>query len=267
MSYKIVFFDIDGTLVNEQKEIPEDTVLAIRELKEQGVEPVIATGRAPYFIKPLAEKLGIESFVTLNGGYVVYKGQPLYRREIGKRELGRLVELAAAHDHGLVFEGETAFCSDRENHPFIEEAVLSLKVDLPSFNPAFWQTDDIFQVFLHCESHEEHLYEALKDDFTLIRWHRAAMDVLPAGGSKAQGVAALLEKLGLTAADAVAFGDGLNDKEMLEYVGFGVAMGNSHPELLPYANFVTSHVDDRGIRNGLIEAGLLRSEGVAVPIK
>ncbi|MDQ6423339.1 Cof-type HAD-IIB family hydrolase [Paenibacillus sp. LHD-117] len=264
MSYKIVFFDIDGTLVNEQKEIPEDTVSAIRELKEQGVEPVIATGRAPYFIKPLAEKLGIDSFVCMNGGYVVYKGQPLYRREIGREELGRLVELAARHGHGLVFEGEHAFCADRENHPFIEEAVLSLKVDLPGFNPEFWRTDDIFQVFLHCESHDEHLYEELKSDFTLIRWHRTAMDVLPAGGSKAQGIAALLEKLGLTAAEAAAFGDGLNDKEMLEYVGFGVAMGNSHPELLPFANFVTTHVDEKGIRNGLIKAGLLPAGEVAV---
>ncbi|MFD0589599.1 Cof-type HAD-IIB family hydrolase [Paenibacillus sp. GCM10027627] len=257
MSYKIVFFDIDGTLVNEDKEIPADTVKAIRELKEKGIEPVIATGRAPYFIKPLAEMLGIESYVCLNGGYVVYKGEPLYRREITKSALEKLVALAGRHDHGLVFEGEHTYCSDRESHPFINDAILSLKVDFPGYNPDFWRTDDIFQVFLHCESGDEPLYEELKSEFTLIRWHPQAMDVLPFGGSKAQGIAALLEKLGYTAEDAVAFGDGLNDKEMLHYVGFGVAMGNSHPELLPFANYVTTHVDEQGIRNGLIEAGLL----------
>ena len=257
MSYKIVFFDIDGTLVNEEKVIPADTVAAIQELKERGVEPVIATGRAPYFIKPLAEQLGIESFVCLNGGYVVYKGEPLYKKTIEKSALEKLVALAARHNHGLVFEGERTFCSDREEHPFIKESVLSLKVDLPSYNPSFWQENDIFQVFLHCESQDEPLYEELKTDFTLIRWHRYAMDVLPVGGSKAMGIAAMLDKLGYTAADAVAFGDGLNDKEMLAYVGFGVAMGNSNPELLPYADFVTTHVDEQGIRNGLIEAGLL----------
>lgn len=257
MGYKIVFFDIDGTLVNQEKEIPADTVKAISQLKEKGIEPVIATGRAPYFIKPLAERLGIESYVCLNGGYVVYKGQPLYKREIGKNALQSLVELAGRHDHGLVFEGEHTFFANRENHPFITDAVLSLKVDLPGYNPEFWRTHDIFQVFLHCECHDEHLYESLTTDFTLIRWHPQAMDVLPLGGSKAQGIAALLDKLGYTAEDAVAFGDGLNDKEMLDYVGFGVAMGNSHPELLPFANYVTTHVDQQGIRNGLIEAGLL----------
>ncbi|REK74330.1 Cof-type HAD-IIB family hydrolase [Paenibacillus paeoniae] len=257
MSYKIVFFDIDGTLVNEAKEIPADTIKAINELKDKGIEPVIATGRAPYFIKPLAETLGIESYVCMNGAYVVYKGQPLYKREIGKDALEMLVALAAQNDHSLVFEGEHQYFTDRDNHPFVTESVQSLKIELPGFDPEFWRGNEIFQVFLHCEGRDEHLYESLKSEFTLIRWHPQAMDVLPLGGSKAQGIAALLDKLGYVADDAAAFGDGLNDKEMLEYVGFGVAMGNSHPELLPFANFVTTHVDEKGIRNGLIEAGLL----------
>lgn len=257
MGYKIVFFDIDGTLLNEQKEIPLDTVEAIERLKEKGIEPVIATGRAPYFIKPLAERLGIESYISLNGGFVVYKGQPLYKREIEKNALESLVELADRHGHGLVFEGEHYYYANRENDPFVTESALSLKVDLPGYDPEFWRTNEIFQVFLHCESHEEHLYDSLKSDFTMIRWHTKAMDLLPSGGSKAKGIAALLDKLNYSADVAVAFGDGLNDKEMLDYVGFGVAMGNSHPELLPFANFVTTHVDKQGIRNGLIEAGLL----------
>ena len=63
--------------------------------------------------------------------------------------------------------------------------------------------------------------------------------------------------VGLKPEDAVAFGDGLNDMEMLSYVGFGIAMGNSHKDLLPYADHVTTHVDEEGVRNGLITAGLL----------
>ncbi len=262
MSYKIVFFDIDGTLVNEEKVIPEDTVKAIQELKNRGIEPVIATGRAPYFIKPLLEKLGIESYVCMNGAYVVYKGEPIYRREIGKSSLEALVKLSGEHEHGLVFEGEHTFYSNKEEHPFIIDSVNSLKVDLPGYDPEFWQAESIYQVFLHCESHEEHLYESVKSDFTLIRWHAQAMDVLPLGGSKAEGIKAMLDRLNYTEHNAVAFGDGLNDKEMLQLVGFGVAMGNSHPEVLPYADYVTTHVDEQGIRNGLIEAGLLeRSVG------
>ena len=257
MSYKVVFFDVDGTLVNHEKKIPADTLKALRELKESGVEPVIATGRAPYFLGPLLEQLEINSYVCLNGAYAVYKGQPIFKRAIEKSSLEMIVKLAASHGHSLVFQGESAFCANENNHPFITESVSSLKVALPGYDPDFWLNNDIYQLFLCCESHEEALYASVKSDFQLIRWHEQAMDVLPLGGSKAQGISMMLKHLGLDSKDAAAFGDGLNDKEMLEYVGLGIAMGNSHPELLPFADFVTTHVDEKGIRNGLVKAGLL----------
>ncbi|AKG36395.1 Cof-type HAD-IIB family hydrolase [Paenibacillus durus] len=257
MAYKIVFFDIDGTLVNEEKEIPQDTLKAVSELKNNGVEPVIATGRAPYFIKPLAEALGIDSYVCLNGAYVVYKGKTLYKRPLSKETIQALITLAARHRHALVFEGEHTYFADSENHPFVTESVNTLKVDQPGHDPEFWKNNEIYQMFLHCESHEEALYEELLSQLRLIRWHPLAMDVLPPGSSKAKGIEAMLDMLGISTEESVAFGDGLNDKEMLELVGMGIAMGNAHEELIPYADYVTSHVDEGGIYNGLVKAGLI----------
>lgn len=257
VNYKIVFFDIDGTLVNDDKVVPEDTVRAIEQLKQAGIEPVIATGRAPYFIQPLMKQLGIASYVCLNGAYAVYKGEVVYEQTMDRTLIDKLVTLAKQHHHPLVFEGREQFATSVADDPAMVAAVSSLKVDLPAYNPDFWQQDDIMQIFLHCTSVDEHLYEELYDDLTFIRWHEQAMDILPRGLSKAVGITAMLNKIGLTSEDAVAFGDGLNDKEMLAAVGFGVAMGNAHPELLPHADFVTTHVDRQGIRNGLIEAALL----------
>lgn len=257
MAYKIVFFDIDGTLVNEEKEIPADTLEAIAKLKANGVEPVIATGRAPYFIKPLAEALGIDSYVCLNGAYVVYKGKTVHKQPLDKETIRALVELAGRNKHSLVFEGGETYFADTENHPFIRESVNSLKVEHPGWDPEFWKNNEIYQMFLHCESHEEALYEELLTRLRLIRWHPLAMDVLPPGSSKAKGIEAMLNKLGLTREEAVAFGDGLNDKEMLEIAGLGIAMGNSHEELLPYADYITGKVDEGGIYKGLEYAGLI----------
>ncbi|UJF31691.1 Cof-type HAD-IIB family hydrolase [Paenibacillus hexagrammi] len=259
MSYKIVFFDIDGTLVNEQKLVPADTVKAIKELQETGVEAVIATGRAPYFFGPLAQELGINSFVSLNGAYVVYQGKPLYKNPIPRSSLEALVAYSSEKNHSLVFEGSEAFFANSESHVFVEDSVLSLRVELPGYDPDFWKKEDIYQVFLHCEAHEEHLYEPKFPDLKLIRWHEKAMDVLPAGGSKAKGIEAMLKMLGIQPHEAVAFGDGLNDKEMLEYVGLGIAMGNSHKELLPFADYVTASVDEGGIRQGLHYAHLIHA--------
>ncbi|MGG6310902.1 Cof-type HAD-IIB family hydrolase [Paenibacillus macerans] len=257
MSYKIVFFDIDGTLVNEEKRVPQDTVDAVAELKANGIEPVIATGRAPYFFKPIAESLHIESFVSLNGAYVVYRGEPLYQRTLAPQSLKKLVELAGRHRHPLVFQGHEQYYANAEGHPAIHESVNSLRVELPGFDPEYWSKMPIYQAFLHCEPEDEPLYDNAFDDLRLIRWHPQAMDVTLKGGSKAVGIAAMLERLQLSLADAVAFGDGLNDLEMLQQVGLGIAMGNSHPDLLPYADYVTASVDEGGIRQGLRHAGLI----------
>jgi Cof subfamily protein (haloacid dehalogenase superfamily) len=257
MTYKIVFFDIDGTLVNEDKQMPEDAVQAVRELKGRGVEVVIATGRAPYFFAPLAERLGIDSFVSLNGAHVVYKGEPIFSREIPRESVEALVNHAAKHSHSLVFQGHSAFYANEPSHPYVMESVSSLKVDLPGFDPHFWKNESIYQIFLHCEAHEEHLYHQVVPDLRYIRWHHKAMDVIPNDRSKAQGIEALLRHIRVKPEEAVAFGDGLNDKEMLKAVGLGIAMGNAHDELKPFADHVTTHVDEGGIRNGLLHAGLI----------
>ncbi|MFX3633858.1 MAG: Cof-type HAD-IIB family hydrolase [Candidatus Pristimantibacillus sp.] len=258
MTYKIAFFDIDGTLVNEEKQIPQDTIDAIRELQANGVEAVIATGRAPYFFRPIAEQLDIDSFVSLNGAYAVYKGKTIFQNPIPSTDLEALVNLAARNNHSLVFEGESAFYSNSESHPHMIAAVTSLRVDLPGYDPDFWKKENVYQVFLHCEAADEHLYDQQVPDLRLIRWHNTAMDVLTSTGSKAQGIEAMLGLLDIKPEEAIAFGDGLNDKEMLQVVGLGVAMGNSHEELKPFADYITTHVDDNGIRNGLRHAGLIK---------
>lgn len=257
MTYKIVFFDIDGTLVNEEKHIPLDAEEAVRELQSRGVEAVIATGRAPYFFAPIAERLGIDSFVSLNGAYVVYKGKPIFQREIPRTSVEALVNHAAKHNHSLVFEGHSAYFANEPSHPYMVESVSSLKVELPGCDPHFWRSEPIYQIFLHCEPHEEHVYDQVVPDLRYIRWHPKAMDVIPGDRSKAQGIAALLKHIRVKPEEAVAFGDGLNDKEMLGMVGLGIAMGNAHDELKPFADHVTTHVDEGGIRNGLRYAGLI----------
>ncbi len=257
MNYQIVFFDIDGTLVNDAKEVPQDTIDAIAELKSKGIEPVIATGRSPYFFQPIAELLHINSFVSLNGAYVVYQGETLYSQTLPLQSLEKLVSLSASHGHPLVFQGNEQYYANTDAHPYIVESVATLKVIQPGFDPEYWSKAPIYQAFLHCEEKDEHLYLEQFDQLRLIRWHPSAMDVTLKGGSKAVGIAAMLERLGIPLSAAVAFGDGLNDKEMLQAAGLGIAMGNSHPDLLAFADYVTSSVDEGGIRQGLRHAGLL----------
>ncbi|GJM70886.1 hypothetical protein HMSSN036_31020 [Paenibacillus macerans] len=80
---------------------------------------------------------------------------------------------------------------------------------------------------------------------------------MPVGGSKARGIQDLLQHLEVSPEEVVAFGDGLNDREMLTLAGLGIAMGNGHEQLKACADHTTTDVDNDGIANGLKYAGLL----------
>jgi len=257
VAYKIVFIDIDGTLVNEDKKIPEDAKLAINELKKQNIPIVLATGRAPYFFSDILTELGLSSYVSFNGSYVMHKGEEIYKKPIQLETLEELEHLALKNNHPLVFQGSKECCANHQEHAHIIEAFQSLKLNEPSYRKDYWKEADIYQCLLFCVEKEERIYEETFSNIHFVRWHPLSMDVIPTGGSKAAGIAEILKILAIDPKEAVAFGDGLNDKEMLSYVGMGIAMGNAHEDVKPFAKMVTKHVNEGGLSYGLQKIGLI----------
>lgn len=255
--YKIVFFDIDGTLINEEREIPKSTKESIEQLKESQIQVVIATGRSPYHLQPIAQELGIDSYVSFNGSHVVYQGKLIHDQPIPSRTVQMLDEFARENNHPMVYQGNQQYYASHPNHPEILETYQWLKIAPPEYDPQFWQRSSIYQVMLYCKDQEEKKYIHHFTDLKFIRWHDYAMDVIPSECSKATGVKSILEYLNILPSEAVAFGDALNDREMLSFVGMGVAMGNAHEGLKPYADLTTKHVDNGGIQHGLQQIGLI----------
>ena len=257
MNYKIVFFDIDGTLLNTEHLIPETTIKAVSRLKENGVKVAIATGRSPYHLKPIADQLGIDTFVGFNGSYAMSEGALIHHTPVASETLATLEGMADNNNHPMVFlSAETCF-ANVSNHPHVMESFDSLQLPHPDYRPGYWKETPIYQAFLYCSKQDEHPYIGRFNEVSYIRWHPQVLDILPPNGSKARGIEAILHHFGLSPDQAVAFGDGLNDKEMLSYVGMGVAMGNAHEELKPHANMVTRHVNDGGIHHGLLQLELI----------
>jgi Cof subfamily protein (haloacid dehalogenase superfamily) len=248
---KIVFFDIDGTLLDHEKKLPEKTKKAIQQLKQSGVYTAIATGRAPFMFAQLRAELGIDSFVSFNGQYVVFENKVIHSRPLSKKQLQLLEEEASGKKHPIVFMNEKTMKSNIPYHPYIEESLGTLKFPHPEYRPQFYLDRDIYQALLFCETGQETYYEEHYPDFRFIRWHDYSVDVLPAGGSKAEGIKRLIAKLGFRIEDVYAFGDGLNDIEMIQTAGTGVAMGNALPSVKKYADIVTKDVAENGIFEGL----------------
>ncbi|WP_096199178.1 Cof-type HAD-IIB family hydrolase [Bacillus sp. FJAT-45350] len=257
MEKKLVFLDIDGTILDEEKNIPDSALEAISLLKKNGIHVAIATGRAPFMFQTLCKDLSIDSYISFNGSYIVDKGEVIYKNPLSKSHLQTLESHAANSKHPMVFLDHKTARSNHEEHPYIVESIGSLKLPYPPYQPTFYQEKEIFQALLFCEEEHESTYLDTHKDFDFVRWHPYSIDVLPLGGSKARGIEELLKKWDIKIENTFAFGDGLNDLEMLAYVGTGVAMGNAVDPAKKVADLVTNNVHEDGLYHGLKKLGLI----------
>ncbi|MBB6455390.1 hypothetical protein HNQ94_003890 [Salirhabdus euzebyi] len=254
---QIVFFDIDGTLIHEGNDVVEETVEAIEQLKQNGIYPAIATGRAPFMFKHIRDRLNINSFVSFNGQYVVFEGEVVYENPLQRDYITRLLSFAGEQGHPVAYLGKDKMTVTEENHTYIADSLGSLKLPYPEVDASFYQVEKVYQALVFCEDKEAAPYIKEHDFFDFIRWHDYSMDVLPQKGSKAYGIKKLIEHVGFDRENTFAFGDGLNDTEMLQFVGTGVAMGNAKEEVKAHADIVTKDVTDNGVVYGLKKLGLL----------
>lgn len=254
----VIFFDIDGTLLDFNKELPVSTKEAIFQLKERGHVVAIATGRAPFLFADLRKELEIDTFVSYNGQYVVLNGEVLYTNPLKIQSLEKLTEAALLNNHPVVFMDREDMKANVPEHTYITESIETLKISrFPSYDPNYYNGRELYQTLLFCPEGEEKQYEQEFQDFDFVRWHPVSVDVLPKGGSKAMGIEKIVKKLGFPEEQQYAFGDGLNDIEMLSKVKNSVAMGNAEEKVKKVAKYVTKSVDDNGISYGLQMVGLL----------
>jgi Cof subfamily protein (haloacid dehalogenase superfamily) len=254
----VIFFDIDGTLLDSHKKLPHSTKEAITELKKQGHVVAIATGRAPFMFESLRKELEIDTYVSYNGQYVVLNGEVLYTNPLKKTGIENLTEKALQHNRPVVYMDHLDMKANVPDHPYIKESIDTLKIDrFPSHDPEYYSERDLYQMLLFCPEGEENQYVSAFPEFDFIRWHPFSVDVLPKGGSKAKGIEKIVEKLGFPKERQYAFGDGLNDMQMLSSIHNSVAMGNAPEEVKSVAKYVTNSSDNNGIVRGLEMVGLL----------
>lgn len=254
----VIFFDIDGTLLNHDKELPSSSKKAIFKLKEAGHIVAIATGRAPFMFEDLRKELGIDTYVSYNGQYVVLNGEVLYTNPLNIPALEELTKVALNNEHPVVFMDHEDMKANVPEHNYINESIETLKIDrFPTHDPLYYKGRDLFQTLLFCPEGTEQQYENGFDAFDFVRWHPVSVDILPKGGSKAIGIKKIVDQLGITSEHQYAFGDGLNDIEMLTTVTNSVAMGNAEDKVKAVAKHVTKSVEDDGIVHGLKMVGLL----------
>lgn len=256
MKTKILFFDIDGTLYNSEKKLPKATYDAIQKAKENGHEVAIATGRSPFFLKPVLDELGLNSYISFNGQYVVYKGNLISKRPIPMDTIEKLVAQATTEGNPIVYLDNVKMTSATKDNQKVRVSMDSLFYPMPEVDGEYYKRSDTYQILLYVDEKEEKRYASLYPQLKFIRWHKFSVDVINNDVSKAYGIRQFLNHTEFDIEDAIAFGDGLNDIEMLQAVGTSVAMGNGHEKAKEVATFVTDHVDHDGVSKAMKRLGL-----------
>ncbi|MFD0049734.1 Cof-type HAD-IIB family hydrolase [Actinomycetes bacterium NPDC127524] len=267
MEKKIVFFDLDGTILDENKQIPESTKKAVQMLQENGISTVIATGRVPIMFEWILKELNIDSFVSINGQYVVYEGSEIYTNPMDGEMLADLTNAASGKGHAIAYCGSHAVNASEEKHEWLAEGLKTMKLDYPVVDREFYRHTPVYQAHLYCGTEDDKLYSELYPGYKFVRWGENAFDVLPEGASKAIGIEKMLKAAGIKNENSFAFGDGYNDIEMLEAIGTGIAMGNGVAEAKEAADMVTDSCSEDGIYNALLKLGLIQKNEAAFSVQ
>ena len=251
MYYKIVFFDIDGTLVDEGNNMPQSTVDAVEKIRKKGMKVVLATGRAPVHIRKVAKKLNISSYICCNGSIVRYEGEKLYSESIEEETVYEIAKNANEKNHPLIKFTENNCIANVEFDHKIKSTYKVLLDTKPIVQPNFYDKEDVYQLYLYCNEGEQRIYERKHPQLKFTRWYPYTVDISDKTMNKSVGIERVLHHLNIRKEEAIAFGDNLNDLEMLSYVGVGVAMGNAVEEAKKKADFVTKPLYEDGIHYAL----------------
>lgn len=254
---KIVFFDIDGTLIDiGAKGMSPKTKKTLLALKERGIKICVATGRAPLSL-PDFDGVEFDAYLTFNGAYCYDRQGEIFSNPIEEKDVVKVIDNCTRMGRPVSLATRTRLVSngrDDDLSDYYTNACLELTV-AEDFEEAVHE--QVYQIMMGCRREDHEAIIAGADGVRITAWWHRAADVIPADGGKGTAVAKVLEHYGLTRAEAMAFGDGNNDIEMLETVGAGVAMGNGSDRLKEIADDVCGRVDEDGIFHYCQQQGLI----------
>lgn len=255
---KIAFVDIDGTILNYPSglNIPTQNCLdAFRKFRELGNLLIIATSRSK--LPDGLTKEMFDGYVFSNGQYIEYHNQILLNNCFTKEQILFQKNIFEKYDAGSFYSGVLGQWIGPHRKDLAIDHMVHFGLDITKVDELFLPFDiDQIQCTASTAAFDnaDNMWQAkaeLPQDWIIHAYDDASirMDVHLPGVTKGSSCVFLTEYAGLKQEDSYAFGDGMNDIEMLELVGHGIAMGNSTEEVKRSADYVTDSVDNDGLAN------------------
>ena len=257
MEIKLIAFDLDGTLLNDNKEVSEENYRALMDVAEKGIHIVPATGRLPGVMPEALRGLPIRYAIFINGAEVVdlQTGEVLYKKLIPWQQA--IDVFREGEQYGIAYDCYMENCGFMSQHFFdhVPEFVSNphfVKMIYDTRKPVPKLKNDVQKLLFHFRDDQLELRKEL-----LLNWKIPGIEVsssLPgnlelnhAEGIKGYALKVLAEHLGIPMDQTMAFGDGHNDLSMIAMAGLGVAMEECWPGVREVADYVTCSCNDSGV--------------------
>ena len=254
---KIIFFDIDGTLIDmKTKKITARTVETLQRLRANGIKLCIASGRAPYTL-PDFGGAEFDAFLTFNGSLCYAGDTTIFSNPIPAADVQQIIRNATGLRRPVAIATRERIVANGADKDLLDYFLVAK--DVPHVTDEFdaISHQEIFQFMMGCRASDYPAILHHAEGAKIAAWWDRAADIIPASGGKGIGIQKVLAFFHLDPAQAMAFGDGNNDIEMLQAVGTGVAMQNASPELKAVAKDQCGAVSQDGIYHYCLDHHLI----------
>ena len=279
MKYKLLVLDVDGTLLNDAKEISKRTLAALLKVQQMGVRIVLASGRPTYGLLPLAKTLELGNYggfiLSYNGCQIINasNGEILFERRINPEMVPYLEKKARKNNFPIfTYHDDTIIANSPDNEYIQKEALLnnlqiiheeefSIAIDFaPCKCMLVSDNEEELQAL------EEHWKRRLNGALDVFRSEAYFLEVVPCGIDKANSLGVLLEQLEVKREEVIAIGDGVCDVTMLQLAGMGIAMGHSQDSVKVCADYVTASNEEEGVALAVEKVILAEVRAADVPL-
>ena len=266
---KLIFFDIDGTIVAEGKNlsdriIPGSFPMTLKKLQENGHLCFINTGRSYAEIDEKIRNLSFDGFICGCGTYIRHKDKILLHQTLSEEFRAALLRDLEAHHLEWILEGTKDVYYRKEEYTTyigdLKEEHLTLIPDAVRIISADTQKTPDFDKFCICLG-KKHLFPAFQEKYeealTFIDRGNYFFEIVPLHFSKASGIRFLENYFGIEHKNTISIGDSTNDLPMLSYTAYSICMGNGTEELFDVVDYVTDSVKEDGILHAMQHLDLL----------
>lgn len=279
MKYKLIVLDVDGTMLNSNREVTKRTVQTLRRVQQMGIKVALASGRPTYGILPLARRIDLDVYegyiISYNGAQVMEAkdGQIIFERRIDPQMVPYIEKKARKMGLTMAYYDGNEVVSDDISNPHVADEAqmngMSLRQDeMISVGMDDWPSEimlvsDDEQAL---NSLEQYMQRHLAGVMDTIHSNPYYLEIVGYQVGKSYAMSALVQKMGIQMSEVLAIGDGAADINMIQMAGTGVAMGNATEGVRRCADFTTLSNDEDGAAVA-IERAIVREVRVAdIPI-